>query len=117
MEQQPIKVRKTESFPDPNWKEDPSQFVTIQGASDEPSDQLVQYKIDVYGAAPYITSVYFDNLGKAYKTWVTLREETSINDNIQLTEYNRDTTIELLNKYTYDDAIDYLVTVEKFKNL
>lgn len=117
MEQQPIKVRISEAFPDPNWKNDPSQFVEIYGASFEPTDNLIQYKIDVYGAAPYITSLYFNNLGDAYKAWVTLKEETTINDNVYLTEYNRDTTVEKLNMYTYDEAIDYLVTLEKFKYL
>ena len=115
--EQPIKVRITESFPDPNWKNDPNQHVIINGASTEPTDNLIQYRLNVYGAASYITSLYFNDLGDAYKAWVKLREETTINENNYLTEFNGHIQSIHSCKHTYDNAVDFVETLEKFNHI
>lgn len=113
---QPIKVRISESISNPKWEDDESEYVEIYGASASPTNQLIQYKMDVYGAAPYISELYFNNLGDAYKAWVTLNEETTMDyTHHLLMEYYRDTaSIDMFN-HTYNDAVAYMKTVEKFK--
>lgn len=117
MSLQPIKVRKSEAKKNPNWKNDHDEYVVILNASEEPSDLPIQYTMLCYGATPYIIDLFFDKLSDAFTAWVTLRERTTINQKVEVTEYNRSTRIELVNKYQYEDAFDYVVTKEKFKYL
>lgn len=113
----PIKVRISESEPNPNWKNDSYEYIVVKNASLIPSDSHKQFSIECYGAAPYITDLYFDNLGDAYTAWVKLKTCTEINQNTTLKQYNRFTGEEVVGMYDYTDAVDYVLTKAKLKYL
>jgi hypothetical protein len=115
MELQPIKVKVSESEPKP-WHIGQKKYTTITGCLIK-GDKDNPYSIAVYGINDYLTEVYFNNLSEAAQALVILVEETENNFNAEIIKgesANRDSSFK---SYSYEDACDYLNTVEKLELL
>ncbi len=111
----PIKVRISESVANSNWQDEPDEYIVVNNAQLSPNSKPIQYVLDCYGAKPFITNLYFDTIGQAYSTWVKLKTLTECNNRISLKEYNYSNNEEVVGKFKYEEAIEYVLTKEKFK--
>ncbi|WP_430816391.1 hypothetical protein [Carboxylicivirga sp. RSCT41] len=115
MELQPIKVKVSESAPKP-WHIGQKKYTTITGSLNK-GDQDYPYTIAVYGINDYLTEVHFNNLYEAAQALVILVEETDINFNAEITKGESENRHSSYKSYSYEDACDYLNTVEKLELL